>query len=127
MLLLSGIAWALEGLSIGCRGGRGERRGKQGLGGSRRRRKEELFGGALLLKVTRGGGRRRRKRWAGTAAETVGENGGRSRGWTKRRPPLSERARRGPGTSVRIVGLTGGPHTVLIFSNLSKTGLTLKF
>jgi hypothetical protein len=44
----------------------------------------------------------------------------------RQRPPLSEGTRCRPGTSVRTVRLTGGHHAVLIFSNLSKTGSTLK-
>jgi hypothetical protein len=51
------------------------------------------------------------------AAEMVGGNGGRSRGCGQGG---------GLGTSVRTMRLMGGPHTVLIFFYLSKTGSTLK-
>jgi hypothetical protein len=54
----------------------------------------------------------RRKRWAGTAAETAGKamDVGKAAAAAVRRRSAQL------GASVRTVRLTGGPHTVLIFS-----------
>jgi hypothetical protein len=69
-----------------------------------------------------GSGRWRRKlqeRWAGTAAAKLWV---RARQW----PPLSEGTQRGLVASVRTGSPTGGSRAVFDFSNLSKTGSTLK-
>jgi hypothetical protein len=73
------------------------------------------FGGALLLKpheAVNGGGAAVRLWAANNGSEAVGV--------------CMVAAAAVQGASVRTVRLTGGPHSVLIFSNLSKTGLTLK-
>jgi hypothetical protein len=89
--------------------------------GARREQKEKK-GGALQRCAPLKGCTRRWPR----AVETVGGNGGRSRGWTRRRPPLSERTQPGPRASVRIMGLTGGSHVVLIFFQFIQNWLNFK-
>jgi hypothetical protein len=93
-----------------------------------RRELKKKKGGALRqgapLKATRGGGRGRRKRWAGTATET--ETTGEAVGMDKAVATAIQIAWRSPDASVRTVGLTGEPHVVLIFSNLSKIDSILK-
>jgi hypothetical protein len=72
--------------------------------------------------ATGGGGRWRRKLrewWVGTAAVKPWA-------WGRRQPPLSEGTRCGLGASVWTGSPIGGSHAVFDFSNLSKTGSTLK-
>jgi hypothetical protein len=66
-----------------------------------------------------------RRRWK-VAAQAVGMVAVKPWAWTRRRPPLSEGARRGLGASVRTGSPTGGSRVVFYFSNLSKTGSTVK-
>jgi hypothetical protein len=121
VLLLSGVDWALDGVSVDCSGGRAEQRGEQGRGMSRRR-KVELFDGALLLKlheaVVEGG----------VVVEMVGRNSGwRCRGHGQGGGHCCLKAL---GTAwVPLFGPWDwwvGPTRFWIFSNLSKTGSTLK-
>jgi hypothetical protein len=112
VLLLSGVAWALEGIGVGCSGGRGERQAEQRRGVNGRRRKEELLRRCAPLKATRGGGR-----WL-----HGGGNGGLER-WQQ-----SRGCGQGGGlcASVWTVRLTGGPHEVLIFFQFIQIRLNFK-
>jgi hypothetical protein len=73
VLLLSSVAWALEGIDVGCSGGGGERRGEQRRGVNGRRRKEELLWRCAPLKAAPGGGRWRRGCGNGGRERRVGK------------------------------------------------------
>jgi hypothetical protein len=64
--------------------------------------------------VAKGGGHGGQEQWVKPWART------------RRWPPLSECARRGTGASVQTVGLTGGPHAVLIFFQFIQNWLNFK-
>jgi hypothetical protein len=92
-----------------------------------RREWKEKKGGALRrgapLKAARGGGRVRRKRWAGTAVETAGEAMGIDKAVAAAVQTRSAR----PGRLYSDHGTDRwAPHSFDFFSNLSKTGSTLK-
>jgi hypothetical protein len=72
--------------------------------------------------TARGGGRWRHGGWNGGREMAAAKPWAWARQWL----PLSEGGRRGLGASVRTGSPTGGTHAVFDFSNLSKTGSTLK-
>jgi hypothetical protein len=123
VLLLSGIAWALEGVGVGCSGGRGEQRGEQrrwrGANGcfTSRRKQVRLGLDAERIRACLG-----RHTWCGGGGRSANITDARWQGVTEPTRCGCVRARvlAGHAAMCRRGPQARGPYPLKLFSKLSQ-------